>query len=197
MGTHDLWSMAQRRTRVIARHIAPAICSGSDAKKREEELLVRLAKDDDSAVSELLQLWCEEQGPEAKELILDGTAMMERGELKEATALFRVLCKQYPTWAEAWNKLATVMFTSGNLEESKQACEKALELKPQHFGALAGLVQISLGLQDATGVVVSLQQLANVHPAGARQAMEGIRQLVQHAHPDLKTDTVVHQEDIN
>ena len=45
---------------------------------------------------------------------------------------------QWPEWAEAANKLATVEYLLGELAASAAHCRRVLELKPWHFGALSG-----------------------------------------------------------
>merc|ERR1712086_391790 len=156
----------------IMRHLSPH--STSSMCSKEDELLDRLRHGDQTVIRMLWELWYSEQGAGSKEHMLDGINMIEKMELNVAEALFSQLCKEHPMWAEAYNKLATVHFLSGELDKSKRSILKALELKPRHFGALSGLVQVSLGLKDTDGTMEALKRLFAVHPAGARRLLQAI-----------------------
>ena len=47
-----------------------------------------------------------------------------------------------PSWAEAWNKRASVRYFSGDLDGSMVDVEHVLKLEPNHFGALEGMATI-------------------------------------------------------
>ena len=57
---------------------------------------------------------------------------------------------------------------AGELFDSRDTCLKVLELKPQHFGALSGLVQVHLGLGEVREAAEVAQKLNEVHPASGR-----------------------------
>jgi tetratricopeptide (TPR) repeat protein len=44
-----------------------------------------------------------------------------------------------PGYAEAWNRRATLYFSTGKISESIADIERVLEIEPRHFGALSGL----------------------------------------------------------
>jgi len=71
------------------------------------------------------------------------------------------------------NRLATLKYMQGELEESKALCEVVLQSKPWHFGALSGIVLVCTALHDATGARLwaerRLPPLIPEHTSGDRR----------------------------
>ena len=55
-------------------------------------------------------------------------------------------------WIEPANRLATLLYMMGRNEESKMWCERILDAKPWHIGALSGIILVCLQLNDQEGV---------------------------------------------
>ena len=53
--------------------------------------------------------------------------------------IFFELLRKYPSFPEAHNKLATVLYLKGNYAESVEECKTTLKMNPVHFGAWNGL----------------------------------------------------------
>lgn len=69
-----------------------------------------------------------------------------------------------PNYAEGYNQRAFVRFLREKYNDSLLDLEKALELEPNHFGALSGLFQI-LRRQDRHDAAYSaLKQAVTLHP---------------------------------
>eukprot|EP00970_Alexandrium_tamarense_P010296 scaffold2067_cov158-Alexandrium_tamarense.AAC.2 len=56
-------------------------------------------------------------------------------------------------WIEPANRLATLLYMMGRLDESKKWCEEILKAKPWHIGALSGVVMVCMKLNDEEGVI--------------------------------------------
>lgn len=124
-----------------------------ERKVTELKLLESLDTSDD-AVNELWALWFAERGPAAATLLLRAEELVSQGETKwaDAETLLWGLVEEYGVhWAEPVNRLATLMYLQGRLEESKTLCELVLESKPWHFGALSGIVLVCAGMNDVSG----------------------------------------------
>ena len=98
--------------------------SGEQAAKATEEKIWELWSRSDSATAEVLL----------------GQAVVAMGAADNAASLEILdrIIAAYPTYAEAWNKRATLHFMIGNYNTSLSDIAKVLDLEPRHFGALAG-----------------------------------------------------------
>lgn len=91
------------------------------------------------ATQELWSLWYREAGGQAEEQLNQGTRLMGENQMDAAKQVFEDLLENYPDFAEAHNKLATLLFLQEELEESVVECECTLQINPHHFGALHGM----------------------------------------------------------
>jgi tetratricopeptide (TPR) repeat protein len=95
--------------------------------------------------------WCDHPEPRAKTAMAGGIRLLSTGALAQAEVLFDQLVADYPAWAEAWNKRATLYFLQDRDALSVADIRRTLELEPRHFGALGGFAQICMrnGAPDA------------------------------------------------
>ena len=91
------------------------------------------------ATNGLWDCWLNEKGRNAKKRITAGVAHMEAGEFDAAAELFLGLMADFPDWAEAINKQATLHYLRGQPALSQTLCEQVVRMKPHHFGAWSGL----------------------------------------------------------
>ena len=84
------------------------------------------------------------------ELLIQGSRLMNMGELNKAYKLFTTIIATEPDWSEAWNKRATVLYLMKEYESSLADIQITLALEPRHFGALSGqaLNYIELNLYE-------------------------------------------------
>lgn len=94
----------------------------------------------------------------------DGVALMDRGQLAAAEAIFDEMVVATPAFAEAWNKRATVRFLRGDHDGSKRDIIKVIELEPRHFGALAGLGMIHLNAGNLQGALQAYEAALAINP---------------------------------
>ena len=86
----------------------------------------------------LWQIWSRSGSKAIDSQYQRGVQLMEAAQLQEAVSTFSDIIKKQPTFAEAWNKRATLEFVLGNYDASLADIDKVLDLEPRHFGALAG-----------------------------------------------------------
>jgi tetratricopeptide (TPR) repeat protein len=142
--------------------------------EREIELISRLDPDhadnnldeysdlhnQEVVVSELWAIWYGEKGPLNEQRLrnieetLGDPSQWESAE-QQYMDLINEHCRSdgesklnLSKWVEPANRLATLLYLMGRLEESKAWCEAILEAKPWHIGALSGVVMVCVKLND-------------------------------------------------
>jgi len=127
------------------------------------------------------QIWSRSGKPEVDALYRIGMDAVERGELDKAIETFSQVIKLDPSFAEAWNKRATLYFMTGDLRRSLADCDEVIKRNPQHFGALAGYAQIHLQLENYDRALAFARRALAVNPnlEGTRELIEALEQLVE------------------
>jgi tetratricopeptide (TPR) repeat protein len=69
-----------------------------------------------------------------------------------------------PTYAEGWNRRATVHFMMQNYGKSMADIERTLELEPRHFGALSGMAQIMKNTGRKELALQAYQRVLEIYP---------------------------------
>jgi tetratricopeptide (TPR) repeat protein len=69
-----------------------------------------------------------------------------------------------PTYAEGWNRRATVHFLMQNYGKSMADIERTLELEPRHFGALSGMAQIMKNTGRKELALQAYQRVLEIYP---------------------------------
>lgn len=148
-------------------------------RKLTELTLLQSLDESDDAVNELWALWFAERGPQAATLLLRAEELVSMGtesKWQDAEELLWTLVEEHGIhWAEPLNRLATLYYLQGRMEESKALCEVVLQSKPWHFGALSGIVLVCAGMNDVSGARLwadrRLPALLPKHTSGDRRAV--------------------------
>ena len=126
----------------------PPLTTAERDRRLVEIQLLRRLQDSDEPLQELWDLWFAERGPTARKRLEQADAYMARGQVVAAEAMLRKMIEEYGVyWVEPLNRLATLLYLDGRLEESYQLCLVVLRLRPYHFGALSGIVAVSTALR--------------------------------------------------
>src|SRR5262245_26871966 len=108
-----------------------------------ETLYRQLASPDphtrDQATARLWQLYFGAAGPEAEIRLLQAEQAVESGIYDTAETWLSELIRDFPNFAEAWNRRATMYYLAKNYNASLADCETTTRLEPNHFGAWHGM----------------------------------------------------------
>ena len=97
-------------------------------------------------------------------ILNEGSRLMQDQNLLRAISVFTEVIEMDPTWAEAWNKRATVYYMVGEFEKSQNDIDKVLNLEKRHFGALAGQGLVNIQLKNYEKAILSYQMAEKIYP---------------------------------
>ena len=97
-------------------------------------------------------------------LLAEGSEAVNNNQLNIAIDIFTKVIKLDPSWAEAWNKRATVHYLVGQYQESQNDIEKVLKLETRHFGALAGQGLVNIKLKNYEKAIKSYEKALEIYP---------------------------------
>ena len=120
------------------------------------------------------ELWSRFDSPTAEVLLGQAVVAMGASENVASLEILDRIVASYPTYAEAWNKRATLHFALGNYEASLRDIDKVLDLEPRHFGSLAGRGMIYQRQENWTAALNAYREALSMNPN-----MTGVKNAVQ------------------
>jgi len=69
-----------------------------------------------------------------------------------------------PTYAEGWNRRATLHYIMKNYGKSMADIDRTLQLEPRHFGAISGLAQIMADTGRKEQALQAWQRVLDIYP---------------------------------
>ena len=148
---------------------------------RLETLFITLSSSSDKQVirateSQIWDIWFAHPNSDVERLMQIGVQRMNANRQSEAMIIFSQLVENFPDYAEAWNRRATLHYILGNYQESIDDIERVLSLEPRHFGALSGLGLVYLQLDQLRKAKEAFEDLIEVHP-NSPNARENLRRV--------------------
>lgn len=144
----------------------------------EEELIQALKAGSGSvrrlAAQGLGNIWVQAAGDEPFRSTEAANVAVDRRDYTKALIILNRLVKDYPDFAEGWNRRATLFWLLGQYELSVFDCEKAVALNPNQFQAWQGMGVSQLQLRDFRGATRSLRTALRINPHD-RQAQDLLR----------------------
>ena len=171
---------------IIILFISTTTLSANDRDVELDKLFLELKKNIPSLSSGIAQqiwrLWSTHPTDQKLTSILDeGSRLVQDQQLNRAIDVFTEAIELDPTWAEAWNKRATVFYMVGEFQKSQDDIDKVLELEKRHFGALAGQGMVNIKLKNYDKAKRSYQKAQEIYPAmkSSKVMIEQIEELIK------------------
>ena len=114
-------------------------------------------------------------------MLAAGSNFMNNNEYSKAVEIFTKVIDLDPTWAEAWNKRATVLYIIGEYEKSQNDIDQVLKLEKRHFGALAGQGLVNIELENYEKALESYKEAMRIYPSmnSPKIMIKQIKELIQ------------------
>ena len=171
---------------IVILFLSTTTLSANDRDDELDKLFLELKKNNSSLSSSVAQqiwmLWSTHPSDQKLTSILDeGSRLIQDQQLNRAIDVFTEAIELDPTWAEAWNKRATVFYMVGEFQKSQNDIDKVLELEERHFGALAGQGMVNIKLKNYDKAKRSYQKAQEIYPAmkSSKVMIEQIEELIK------------------
>lgn len=152
---------------VAATQDAPPAATTKQA--RLDQLFSDLKRERNEKAAERIagNIWSEwsQSGSASIDLMMQWSQKAVEGQKFDAALDFldQVVTLQ-PTYAEGWNRRATVHFMMKNYGKSMSDIDHTLQLEPRHFGALSGLAQIMALTGHKQSALEAWQKVLAIYP---------------------------------
>jgi tetratricopeptide (TPR) repeat protein len=114
--------------------------------------------------NEIWRNWMVAPNEEIQNLLKQALEARRWYDFEKARIILDQIIEQSPEYAEGWNQRAFILFLQEKFDRALSDTEKALELEPRHFGAMAGQAQILMRQgRFATGQSI-LKKAVKIHP---------------------------------
>ena len=150
--------------------LATSVLSANERDGQLDKLFQELKQDIPSMspgiAEQIWMLWSTHPTDQKLTSILDeGSRLVQDRQLNRAIDVFTEAIELDPTWAEAWNKRATVFYMIGEFQKSQDDIDKVLNLEQRHFGALAGQGLVNIKLKNYEKAIESYKKAQEIYPA--------------------------------
>ena len=151
----------------LAMAACPAVDPGLAIKATPLFESLKLSKTQDTGAAVASKLWAlfgTAPDAQAQDLLDKGKQSIQWGAFDEAEATLNDLVDYCPDYAEGWNQRAFARFLKNDFDAALSDLDRALELEPRHFGAMAGrgLTLLRQGRQVLG--LQAIREAVKVHP---------------------------------
>jgi len=137
------------------------------------------------AIDSLWTLWFHAAGLEAFRSAQSADRAVQQQKYSDALAILNRTTKEYPRFAEGWNRRAILFWEMGKYEQSLADCKKVVALNPNHFGAWQGMGLCQLQLGQIEAAIRSLRAALKINPydRGLRETLRRCEELLREISP--------------
>ena len=134
-----------------------------------DQLFLQLAhtgvkQESDRISAEIWERWARIDNAKASAWLERGIRAMSNQHYREALRSFNEVIHIAPTFAEGWNKRATLFYLAGKHDRSIDDIKQTLALEPRHFGALSGLGLILVAQDNFSGALIAFRKALVLNP---------------------------------
>ena len=140
-------------------------------QKREllKDMLNRLTRADNAESAALLakaieELWLKSDSDTIDLLMQRAMTSVRDSNLQLALELLNNIVVLEPSYAEGWNKRATVLYMMEDYQRALGDLQRTLALEPSHFGAMNGVGLIMRELGDDEAALAAFRKALRIHP---------------------------------
>lgn len=169
----------------MALTLAGSAAGAGQDDDRLDALFARLQETADPAEARIVEhliwsIWYVYEGAatEVRTLMLAGEQASRRRDYGTAEQIFDEVVDLDPSFAEGWNRRATVRYLRGDYVGSIADIRVTLSLEPRHFGALSGLGLCYMALEESERAIAAFEAALalNPHMPGPRAHVEALRE---------------------
>jgi tetratricopeptide (TPR) repeat protein len=148
---------------------APATSTAKTRQARLDKLFSGLGRARKEKAAERIagtiwQAWLDSGSANINLMMLWAQKAMEAQKFDVALDFLDQVTTLDPTYAEGWNRRATVHYMMKNYAKSLADIERTLQLEPRHFGALSGMARIMADTGHKQAALDAWQRVLAIYP---------------------------------
>ena len=160
-------------------------------QKNLDQLFQKLKNENNQNIArniedQIWRLWTTHQSDNSLTQMMNyGTILMNNRNYEEANRIFTKIIDTDPTWAEGWNKRATVYYYQKKYKLSQSDINKVIELENRHFGAFSGQGMVQIKLDNLEKALESYKKVLEIYPSN-----KAAQTLVDEIEQTIKEETI-------
>ena len=191
---HSTWNLERIYRKLVSTRGEEQSAAARDLiYYKAQKQLVRALKSEspvtrDLALNSLWDLWYRAEGEKAFRLIQISQAAIEKKDFLVALETLDRVIKNYPKFAEAWNRRATLYWLLGQYDLAIADCESVLALNPEHFGAWQGMGLCQFHRGEFVKACRSIQRALRINPhdESAQHFLKQCEEMLRRSPPQLE-----------
>lgn len=148
----------------------------SDTSAERSALLAKLKVAPDPGIAQglnaqLWEIWLKAPDKKAQDLLDSGIQRLRFGDLDRAIETLTELVAYCPDYAEGYNQRAFAHYLKQDFDPALIDLDRALEILPEHIGALSGKGLTLIGMGRAVAAQDALRAAVDLHPWLSERAL--------------------------